>query len=91
MTLQKGFETDIDNKKNKKAENKSFETIAPEKDNHTRREFEIGKLGNQEICQVPKYRSNFPLRLLPKSVLSAIGQMSKFVVAYSLCILFNYI
>ena len=44
-----GFETDIDTQKSDKAENDSFETIAPEKDNPARREFEIGQLGREEL------------------------------------------
>jgi len=27
----------------------SFETIAPQKDNHVKKEFEIGELGQQEL------------------------------------------
>ena len=36
-------------KKSNEAQNDSFETIAPEKDNHIKKEFEIGQLGNQEL------------------------------------------
>ncbi|WP_428232858.1 hypothetical protein [Flavobacterium sp.] len=43
----KGSQRDMDTKKSDKAQNDSFETIEPEKDNPVRREFEIGKLGNQ--------------------------------------------
>ncbi|WKL48976.1 hypothetical protein Q1W71_04135 [Flavobacterium pectinovorum] len=39
----------MDTHKSDEAESVSFETIAPEKDNPVRREFEIGKLGNQEL------------------------------------------
>lgn len=35
--------------KSDEAENDSFETIAPEKDNPVRKEFEIGQLGNREL------------------------------------------
>ncbi|KRB58529.1 hypothetical protein [Flavobacterium sp. Root186] len=44
-----GSQTNIDTKKNNEDENDSFETIAPEKDNPVRKEFEIRKLGNQEL------------------------------------------
>ncbi len=39
----------MDTQKNDEAENDSFETIAPEKDNPVRKEFEIGQLGNDEL------------------------------------------
>ena len=40
---------DIDTQKSNEAQNDSFESIAPEKDNPVRKEFEIRKLGNQEL------------------------------------------
>jgi len=49
MTLQRGFETDIDSQKSNETESDPFETIAPEKENPVEREFEIGQLGNQEL------------------------------------------
>ncbi|WP_291143424.1 hypothetical protein [Flavobacterium sp. UBA7680] len=49
MTHQKGSQTDMDTKKNNQDENDSFETIAPEKDNAVKREFEFGQLGNDEL------------------------------------------
>ena len=39
----------MDTQKSNEAENNSFETIAPEKDDPVRKEFEIGQLGNQEL------------------------------------------
>jgi hypothetical protein len=45
----KGSQTVINKQKDDEAENESFETIAPEKDNHVKREFEIGQLGNDEL------------------------------------------
>jgi len=39
----------MDTKKNNEAENDCFETIAPEKDNPVRREFETGQLGREEL------------------------------------------
>jgi hypothetical protein len=41
----KGPQTDMDTNKNNEDEDDSFETIAPEKDNPVRKEFEIGELG----------------------------------------------
>jgi len=41
--------TDIDIQKSDEAENDSFETIAPEKDNHVKKEFGIGRLNNEEL------------------------------------------
>jgi len=49
MTHPEGLETDIDIHKNNEAENDSFETIEPQKDNPVNREFEIGELGNEEL------------------------------------------
>ncbi|MFG4002059.1 hypothetical protein [Flavobacterium aquidurense] len=45
----KGSQTDIDTHKSNEAQNDSFETIDPEKDNSARREFEIGALRNEEL------------------------------------------
>ena len=45
----KGSQTDRNTQKSDEAENDSFETIEPEKDNPVRREFEIGQLGNEEL------------------------------------------
>ncbi|MDX6183953.1 hypothetical protein SGQ44_17110 [Flavobacterium sp. Fl-77] len=45
----KGSQTDMDTEKSDEDESDSFETIAPEKDNPGRKEFEIGELGNQEL------------------------------------------
>ncbi|MNR53881.1 hypothetical protein D3C85_1739670 [compost metagenome] len=39
----------MDTEKSDEAQSDSFETIAPEKDNQVQREFEIRKLGNQEL------------------------------------------
>jgi len=36
-------------KKSNEAQNDSFETIGPQKDNHVKKEFEIGELGQQEL------------------------------------------
>jgi len=52
----KGFQTDIDNQNSDEAENDSFETIAPEKDNPVRKEFEIGEPGNQELQEDERAR-----------------------------------
>jgi hypothetical protein len=40
----KGSQTDMDTQKSDEAESDTFETIAPEKDNAVKREFEIGEL-----------------------------------------------
>ena len=45
----KEFERDMDTKKNNEDESASFETIAPQKDNPVRKEFETGQLGNDEL------------------------------------------
>ena len=45
----KGPQTDRNTQKSNEAENDSFETIEPEKDNPVRKEFEIGELGNDEL------------------------------------------
>lgn len=39
----------MDTQKSNETQNDSFETIAPEKGNPARKEFEIGKLGNEEL------------------------------------------
>jgi hypothetical protein len=39
----------MDTHNSDKAQNDSFETIAPEKDNPVQREFEIGQLKNEEL------------------------------------------
>ena len=39
----------MDTQNSDEAESDKFETIAPEKDNPVKREFEIGQLGNQEL------------------------------------------
>jgi len=39
----------MDTQKSNEAQNDSFETIAPQKDNHVKKEFEIGELGQQEL------------------------------------------
>jgi len=44
-----GSQTDMDTQKSNEAQNDSFETIAPQKDNHVKKEFEIGELGQQEL------------------------------------------
>ncbi|MDW8848622.1 hypothetical protein SD960_00855 [Flavobacterium sp. MMLR14_040] len=44
-----GFETDLDTQNSDEDESASFETIEPEKDNPVNREFEIGRLGNEEL------------------------------------------
>ena len=38
----------MDTEKSDETQNGSFETIAPEKDNHVKKEFEIGQLGREE-------------------------------------------
>jgi hypothetical protein len=45
----KGSQTDMDTQKSNKAQNATFETIEPEKDNPVRKEFEIGQIGNEEL------------------------------------------
>ena len=45
----KGSQTDMDTNKSDEAENDSFETIAPEKDDPVKKEFEIGQLGQEEL------------------------------------------
>ncbi|WP_456311583.1 hypothetical protein [Pseudomonas shirazensis] len=45
----KGSQTDRNTQNSGKAENDSFETIEPEKDNPVKGEFEIGQLGNQKL------------------------------------------
>ena len=52
----KGSQRDMDTQKNNEAEDASFETIAPEKDNPVRKEFEIGKLGNEELQEDQRAR-----------------------------------
>ena len=49
MNPSKGSQTDMDTKKSNKAQSSTFETIASEKDNLVRKEFEIGQLGNEEL------------------------------------------
>lgn len=44
-----GFETDIDTPGSDEAENDTFQTIKPDQDNPVHKEFEIGKLGNEEL------------------------------------------
>ncbi|KFF02879.1 hypothetical protein [Flavobacterium reichenbachii] len=44
-----GFETDIDAPGSDEAESDTFETIEPDQDNPVHKEFEIGKLGNEEL------------------------------------------
>ncbi|QDW21080.1 hypothetical protein [Flavobacterium sp. KBS0721] len=39
----------MDTEKSDEAEKDCFETIAPEKDNHVKKEFEIGHLNNEEL------------------------------------------
>ena len=39
----------MDTQKSNEAQNDSFETIGPQKDNHVKKEFEIGELGQQEL------------------------------------------
>jgi hypothetical protein len=41
----------MDTQKSDEAQNDSFETIEPEKDNLVGREFEIGQLGQQELTE----------------------------------------
>jgi hypothetical protein len=48
MPLQKGFETDMDTQKSDEAQSATFETIAPEKDNPMKKEFEVGQRGREE-------------------------------------------
>ena len=45
----KGSQTDRNTQKSNEDESDTFETIAPEKDDPVRKEFEIGQLGNQEL------------------------------------------
>jgi hypothetical protein len=44
----KGSQTDMDTEKSDETQNGSFETIAPEKDNPGKREFEIEELGREQ-------------------------------------------
>ena len=44
-----GFETDVDTHHSNEAESAPFETIEPDQDNPVHKEFEIGKLGNEEL------------------------------------------
>ena len=45
----KGSQTDMNTKKNNEDEDAAFESIASQKDNHVKKEFEIGELGNEEL------------------------------------------
>lgn len=45
----KGFETDIKSSKNTNDQRDAFQTIEPDQDNPVNREFEIGRLGNEEL------------------------------------------
>lgn len=45
----KGFETDIDTQNSSEAQSDAFETIELEEDIPVKKEFEIGKLGNEEL------------------------------------------
>ena len=45
----KGSQTDRNTQNSDEAQSDNFETIEPQKDNHARKEFEIGELGNQEL------------------------------------------
>ena len=45
----KGSQTDMDTRKGNEVQIASFETIAPQKDNPVRREFEIGQPGQDEL------------------------------------------
>ncbi|QDW21114.1 hypothetical protein [Flavobacterium sp. KBS0721] len=49
MTPLKGPQTDRNTQKSNEAENDSFETIEPEKDNRVQREFEIEEIENDEL------------------------------------------
>ena len=44
-----GSQTDMDTQKSNEAQNDSFETIGPQKDNHVKKEFEIVELGQDEL------------------------------------------
>jgi len=44
-----GFETEIDTQKSDEAESSSFKTIESDQDNPVNKEFEIGKIGNEEL------------------------------------------
>jgi len=44
-----GSQTDMDTQKSNEAQNDSYETIAPQKDNHVKKEFEIVELGQDEL------------------------------------------
>ncbi|MBS7233367.1 hypothetical protein KHA90_20315 [Flavobacterium psychroterrae] len=46
----------MDTQKSDEAQNNSFETIAPEKDNPVEREFEIGQLGREELKEDERAR-----------------------------------
>ncbi|CAM3554043.1 hypothetical protein [Flavobacterium chungbukense] len=46
----------MDTQNSDEAQNDSFETIAPEKDNPVRKEFEIGVLGNDELKEDERAR-----------------------------------
>gem|GEM_PF-2318016 len=45
----KGSQTDMDTNKSDEAESAPFETIASDKDNPVKKEFEFGQLGNDEL------------------------------------------
>ncbi|OIV40615.1 hypothetical protein [Flavobacterium johnsoniae] len=47
----------MDTKKSDEAASDNFETIAPEKDNPVKKEFEIGELGNDELKEDERARN----------------------------------
>jgi hypothetical protein len=51
-----GFETDIETPGNDAAQSDSFDTIERDQDNPVNREFEIGKLGNEELKEDERSR-----------------------------------
>ncbi|MDW8848929.1 hypothetical protein SD960_02400 [Flavobacterium sp. MMLR14_040] len=51
-----GSQTDMDTNKSDEAQSDTFETIAPEKDDPVRKEFEIRPLGNQELQEDERAR-----------------------------------
>jgi hypothetical protein len=65
MTPLKGSQRDMDTQKSHEAENDSFETIAPGKENPVRKEFEIRKLCTG-LCQTLRAKILMQGDLMPK-------------------------
>jgi len=52
----------MDTQRSNEVQNDPFETIEPEKDNPVRKEFKIGKLGNQELQEDESTRDETGIR-----------------------------